>query len=545
MNEWKLIECVQQVVLPSLPKNLISTFDRKEKGPSMKLHRWAGVLLALVIGLTGILVLPSPTAAQVSLYQVAPLTGICTPEQGCYIDRFIPAGERVFFVVEDEAGQPSTLWVSDGTPAGTHAVKEFEVAGLRMLAVGDHLFFHATELDGTEGIWVSDGSSAGTARLAVLDDINQLLTKIFLYQDEVYFAVSRAEEAGYQTELWTSDGTPGGTSLVKSVAGWIRFVAGGPDGIYLLVQQAGSPPDLYRSDGTSDGTVLAMGNAALLGYGQYADLQLVNGKLLFLGDYQYLVTTDGTPGGTAVLKEFPIDSYPWLASANGLAYFDAPNEVDGQTKWVLWQTDGTAVGTLPVTDTLVGNDPRFPVEYDQQLYFIGGNDPAAKLYRTGGRATGLSEVTNAYGNNNFGQFVPLQALGGRLYVAQCCQTSVPLSIEWAYLDGDTPMELGPAQATYFSPGPLAELDGALFFAAADAQGDEELWTASYGVTRRFADLHSSGSSAPRSLTPAGNHLFFTTYTNGYDGWDPSPHLSVWVITATELTQRVYLPALSR
>src|SRR5437879_6221725 len=128
----------------------------------------------------------------------------------------------------------------------------------------------------------SDGTTAGTV---LVKDINPGPGSAFatgVYQPKIRADVNgtlffAASDGTSGVELWKSDGTAAGTSLVKdinpgsagsyptdlvNVKGTLFFDAGGPNG------------GLWRSDGTAAGTVLVSAVGA-------GDLTNVNGTLFF------------------------------------------------------------------------------------------------------------------------------------------------------------------------------------------------------------------------------------------------------------------------
>ncbi len=174
-------------------------------------------------------------------------------------------GSTVYF----EGYDPSyggTLWKSDGTAAGTTTVADPGKAQyLQNLAnVGGTLYFSA--YDGSHGyeLWKSDGTAAGTT---LVKDINpgsaysnpSNLTDV---GGTLYFL---AYDPDHGNELWKSDGTADGTTLVKDVnpgtadstpvnnPAKLTNVGGT---LYFTADDGADGRELWSSDGTAAGTTL-------------------------------------------------------------------------------------------------------------------------------------------------------------------------------------------------------------------------------------------------------------------------------------------------
>jgi ELWxxDGT repeat protein len=130
----------------------------------------------------------------------------------------------LFFVGSDSVhGQE--LWKSDGSAAGTTLVKDLNVNPVeeissyphRLTPVGGTLFFVAD--DGVHGfeLWKSDGTAAGTTLVKDIIPADRRATPpgpLTAVGNTLFF---RADDGVHGAELWTSDGTPGGTALVQDL----------------------------------------------------------------------------------------------------------------------------------------------------------------------------------------------------------------------------------------------------------------------------------------------------------------------------------------
>jgi ELWxxDGT repeat protein len=144
-------------------------------------------------------------------------------------------------------------------------------------------------------------------------------------------------------ELWKTDGTTGGTILVKDIgpptSSSEPYNFSASNG--LVYFSAFEPPDNFgwwRSDGTQAGTLrIADGGGGCL---------TSVGDTTFFASSSALWKTDGTAAGTGLVKEIggPIAN---LTDVAGVLFFFADDHEHGLE---LWRSDGTAAGTRLIKD---------------------------------------------------------------------------------------------------------------------------------------------------------------------------------------------------
>ena len=217
-----------------------------------------------------------------------------------------PLGATLFFAGDDGV-HGTELWKTDGTAAGTVLVKDLNplarvgsIVAPQRAALG-LLFFEAD--DGISGLelWRSDGTAAGTF---LLRDIlpgrsgSLFLSGMTPAQHLLYF---RADDGVNGFETWCTDGSSAGTKLTLDVnPGFGHGVINRTDMVQLgsghEILFAGTAPatglELWRSDGTAAGTTLV----ADLNPGSASGEVLSNGTQARLGRWLVFSGNDGTLG---------------------------------------------------------------------------------------------------------------------------------------------------------------------------------------------------------------------------------------------------------
>lgn len=366
------------------------------------------------------------------------------------------------------------------------------------------LYFAADDgINGTE-LWKTDGTSAGTTLVA---DINQLPPEdpfsfedslgsfpleLTVFNNEIYFAATT--EVG--DELWKTDGTEAGTVLVADIN------PGEADGVpFHLTEYRG---ELYFGATTEE-----------------------------FGDE--LWKTDGTEAGTVMVADIAPEAESSIPTQMYVfedeLYFSAadfPGDVE------LWKSDGTDEGTQLVADIHPDLLPSFPeafFEFNSELYFIAADEItpegvlSSHLYKTDGTAEGTERVTVERLTIGFTDDLPnIVEFNDQLYFG-----GIDAFGQWElYRTTGTPGEselvtdIGGAFSS--SPSDMVVFDGHLYFAANDESG-RQLWRTDGGigedgVVERLTSVENENiGSFPTELLEFDGELFFNA-NNGqtYQVW---------------------------
>ncbi|MCP5534755.1 MAG: choice-of-anchor D domain-containing protein [Akkermansiaceae bacterium] len=306
---------------------------------------------------------------------------------------FFVANGILYFTADDEI-HGRELWKTDGTEAGTEMVMDLKVGPSGAF---DYSELVAVELSG-KVILLPHKLYSLYALNPATDDLVELTPDLkhniftenvasFVFNGFVYFG---AEDSASNHSVWQTDGTLAGTSLVKTTgtgnvnesdidveAGNFEASAGV---LYFRAGSTGFGTELWKSDGTSAGTSMVSDiRQDTPHYGSYPKgLTAHDGKVFFKARdgaaIENLWVSDGTNSGTIKLGVFANIWEPRFASFAGKFYFEA----DDGTGIAMWTSDGTVENTKKVPG-LYGFIPG-PV-IGGWMYFVSEDEESGRELR--------------------------------------------------------------------------------------------------------------------------------------------------------------------
>jgi ELWxxDGT repeat protein len=428
------------------------------------------------IGLNGRLLFSARTSENEASLFVSDGTDAGTQEisqtAGWVPEGFTRVGGRVFFEPLERTLPPVRepfrslgLWSSDGTEAGTRAVKRSLREYGSPTAVGNALFFSAAREFGVGGepdreLFRTDGSAE---RTGLVRNINRFSVESGFHH-VCYSAPSNpapgidfggrllftADDGQNGRELWISDGKGAGTRLVRDIdprrlpepplracddrqdsgagsdpAGFVRF------GNVVLFAASDGPAgrELWRTDGTRAGTQRVKDLRPGAQGSSPHDLVVFRGRVWLIASAQGLGEglwrTDGTAAGTQLVHRLTLGTFPsWaggLTVVGGRLFFRVYNETTGAE---LWASDGGTASTRMVADLRPGPASSSPQSLtaaaglqNKNVLVFAADDGVHGLepWQSDGTAAGtvpLGDINPGLDASGAGPFTPVN--GGRV-----------------------------------------------------------------------------------------------------------------------------------
>jgi ELWxxDGT repeat protein len=317
--------------------------------------------------------------------QVAPMAGINVLVNNVGTV-FISAGTKSYFLGNTTAAGQE-VWVTDGTTAGTHQVADIYPGGIMLSPtllglVGTDLIFAESTSDDTMQLFRTDGTAAGTHAISNFTPPTQYgaVTESLELNGKIYVAL-RSNQTCCQPDLWTTDGTTGGTIQIDSNEGFPFHLQPSSlrafgSSIALLTNAENTGSELSVIDTTTNAlTILDIAPGAGSGASDGSTIAAMDGFILYLrgnaNSGLQLWRSDGTLAGTALLQDLGTGVQLSQLSANYIvtrvgdrAIFQSENAQNGPQ---LWGSDGTAAGTVPLISTPT------PSSYNQPLIGVVGS----------------------------------------------------------------------------------------------------------------------------------------------------------------------------
>jgi ELWxxDGT repeat protein len=459
----------------------------------------------------------------------------------------------VFVFVAFNTTSGNELWRTDGTSNGTYLIKDINSGTASSYPAGffefnGELFFIATTAANGKELWKTNGTTGGTVLVKdiLVGSISGLNTFYVVWQHNSSFYFTASSTSTTNIELWKSDGTNAGTSLVKDIypgttgsypSGFIEF----NNELYFAATDATNGEELWKTNGSTAGTILVKDiyTGTSSGVTNFVSRWQKNGFMYFIAtsgattDYE-LWKTDGTNIGTTKLK----DINSGTSGSNPTSFYEFDNELffsadNGIIGRELYKTDGTTIGTVLLKDInpgATGGISSFNVYWLHNgfFYFIAAsitND--FELWKSDGTTAGttkLKDINSGSAGSNCNYFYEFN---NQLYFSA---DNGSIGKELWKTDGTT---AGTVLVKDIFPGaddglvflsPFWEHNGFFFFAARDLTVNNlEIWKSNgttAGTTKLKDILPGNSSSTATNFYEFNNQLYFAADdgVNGKEFW---------------------------
>lgn len=252
----------------------------------------------------------------------------------------------------------SKLWISDGTSPGTYILTNntnYDTYNKKWGILNDKFYFSAINGSDTE-LWQSDGSILGTFQLKDLNTSSSSNPNYFVNIDNKLFFKANSDE------IWQTDGTVSGTTFIQSIpkpddypsSYYItpEFIYTSNNQLFFKNYDPQNDFELWKSDGTATGTTLLKNIATHSKSGMGSDKKIKVGNIWYFVGTDHrgseLWKTDGTPEGTSIVKDITVGvgstSIQEFVAIGNIIYFTTYSPTT--YNWTLYKSDGTQHGTF-------------------------------------------------------------------------------------------------------------------------------------------------------------------------------------------------------
>ena len=338
---------------------------------------------------------------------------------------------RAFFVLDDGvAGREP--WVTDGTIAGTQML--VDLAGgsapsypIPLTVWNGELYFRASNggLSSFQDLYATDGTPQGTRLVRDFAGLDTMVGSTAVEHDgHLYFA---ARTDGFGTELWKTDGTTSGTSMVADafvgIGSGIEGLQGASFGGHLYYRGITSSGiyEVWRTDGTAAGTVAFSSVTGSVDI-RPDDFQVVGSHLVYQARVNFKWQYHSTDGTTVTqLSDLPLYVHGWELQSNGDKLIGMLRGLNGSFE--LWGTDGTVAGTGVIKQihpdgSEYVNFEAWRVTSGNKLLFRAGNSAVgSELFVTDGTFAGTSVLADLAAGPLDSDVAGLQRVGDSLLFA--------------------------------------------------------------------------------------------------------------------------------
>lgn len=286
-------------------------------------------------------------------------------------------GILYFTMYREGYGQEASVWRSDGTSAGTRPFKIFpntfnQISPLAN--IGSNVYFGFQDQ-----LYQSDGTASGTVMVKDLGtDSNDGFLRLAEMEGKIFISFRR--KSG-QYDLWVTNGTPSGTNFIRSFR-YLEWLRAAGNNLYFIGDDGTTGNELWKL--TQDGNTTLVRDLNSGGGSLTPGMTLTaewKDELIFTTTTPSATwKTSGTAGSTVQIVPFAADE---LAVTPGFIMLIRQNE--------LWKSDGNLAESVRVFSDATGGRPLANLTVHNHTLFFTVN--GLQLWETDGTADGTILIT--------------------------------------------------------------------------------------------------------------------------------------------------------
>lgn len=400
------------------------------------------------------------------------------------------------------------IGISDGTQAGTELIYKAAGDAYYFTNVGKSVVFSGYSEKAGREIWVTDGTAKGTKLLKDIyvgasfsSNPGRAMTG-YEFAKAGKNVVFSAEDYKYGREMWTTDGTPEGTKLLKDarwgesdgVGGSSDFLVSNGTRAFYNVSDSVSGYSIWSTEGQKKNTILTNQDASA-DDGYANDVGFIGGDILY-ADGTELWTSSADGKRSNLIKNFPGYYIRGLGhySSKGYSLFSAYDSKNGTELWI---TDGKNKGTKLLKNIMLYDSSSYPEDFfdagEFVLFTAISDGRGRELWVSRGTASStrlLKEFVPGATDTEFGSFAKL----GKNVVFAARVIEKGYYYYRLFITDGTPSGTKQLSKTAQPYGQMVSLGKTVVYQDSSSYSPE-LWSTSakYGDQKRVSSFYKKGS----------------------------------------------------
>lgn len=321
-------------------------------------------------------------------------------------------------ICEECESEPFMPWCQDPYPYGCSiCAGSSNISDYDFVSTGSKLFFFVDNDYMDDELWISDGSATGTTLVRSFSRVGSQTMAVA--GNRIFF--SAADGSGYGSELWISDGTAGGTYMVKDIypgSDWSSpwNITGFGNKVVFACDDGTHGREPWISDGTEVGTYMIKDLVPGSGSPDPGLFAAVGSKTVFRASVassgSELWVTNGTPGNATLVDIQPGSSGSNLGcftTIDNNLWFIANDGIHGYEPWIFDGTTATMVKDInpgSADGTPYGLSIGFAKGHDGRVYFQAKDPSGNEPWVSDGTETGTEKLKFIYVDSKAGGFTP-------------------------------------------------------------------------------------------------------------------------------------------